>query len=249
MSTLKDFDPDYTPKFESNEDAEIIINGQSIDILTPILSYADMVGYTIGGKVVPKYDKVVMVGAQGTGKTTILSALQSVHVFCFRQFQFITEVVRELVKTNGIKINEQGDDHTQKLIFNEYLRKFNEIQQPYISDRGLIDVYSYTQYLYNQKNVSWDCMKEIDESMNKFYFGDTKEKKTGILHIYFPIEFGVVDDGVRSTNEDFRTRIDTIIMDNLRQYVHEDFIYEVNGSANLRFQKIFNKIYSGNDGL
>lgn len=242
MSTLKDFDPDYNPKFDSNEDAEIIINGQSIDILNPILTFADMVAE---GRTRPKYDKVVMVGAQGTGKTTILSALQTVHVFCFRQFQFITEVVRELVKTNGIKINEQGDDHTQKLIFNEYLRKFKEAQQPYISDRGLIDVYSYTQYLYGQKNVSWDCMQEIDASMNNFYFGKQKEKKTGILHIYFPIEFGVVDDGVRSVNEDFRTRIDDLIVNNLNQYVHEDFIFEVSGSANLRFQNIFNVIYQG----
>ena len=41
------------------------------------------------------------------------------------------------------------------------------------------------------------------------------KNNSDIVYIYFPIEFPVVDDGVRSTDEDYRKQIDNLIHDTL----------------------------------
>ena len=76
------------------------------------------------------------VGAQGTGKTTILNHYKD------QGYNVITEIVRNLAK-EGVNINEMGDVEGQKTIFGSY-QKLLKSKKGYISDRGLVDVLSYT---------------------------------------------------------------------------------------------------------
>lgn len=140
-----------------------------------------------------------LVGTQGTGKTTILNRMDG--------FEKITEVVRNLNK-NGIKINELGDDESQLTIFNTYCDIFDKLDRSkkQVSDRGLFDVFAYTKYLYDHGNVSENV---YNEQYNRIL--EWTKVHNDVVIIYFPIEFDVVDDGVRSLNEDFRREIDTNI--------------------------------------
>ena len=59
------------------------------------------------------FNKIVVTGAQGTGKTTMLN------LFKDKFDEVITEIVRNLSK-QGVKVNELGDCEGQIRIFDEY---------------------------------------------------------------------------------------------------------------------------------
>lgn len=142
----------------------------------------------------------VFSGTQGSGKTTILNHFKE------QGFPVITEVVRNLSK-EGVKINEMGDEEGQKKIFDTYLALLSS-DQDYVSDRGLTDVISYSYDLAQSGRVSGDEVQREVNELVKF-----NAEQTDVVYFYFPIEFDVVDDGVRSTDEEFRHRIDKNILD------------------------------------
>ena len=143
-------------------------------------------------------NRIIFTGAQGTGKTTILDEFRN------QGKNVITEVVRNLAK-EGVKINEMGDEKGQKKIFSTYEKLLSE-QVEYISDRGLIDVLAYTMYLNKKGLVSDKLVKSQFNALKKFV-----KNNQDIIYCYFPIEFDVVDDGVRSLDEDYRREIDNNI--------------------------------------
>lgn len=145
--------------------------------------------------------RIILTGSQGTGKSTVLNHYKGT-------YPVITEVVRNLSK-KGVKINEMGDEEGQKKIFNEYVKLFKK--KNFISDRGLTDVYAYSLYHFDQGKLSLD---ELSREAGKI----DELKKEDILWVYFPIEFDVVDDGVRSTDEEYRKYIDETIKQTLDSF-------------------------------
>lgn len=143
--------------------------------------------------------KLILTGAQGTGKTTVLNEFEK------GGWNIITEVVRKLSK-EGIKINEMGDEEGQTKIFDTY-KELLQCEE-YISDRGLTDVAAYTWYLVAEGKIHPSILWEQLACIESFF-----ENNQDVVVCYFPIEFPVVDDGVRSIDEDFRKRIDHYIKD------------------------------------
>lgn len=140
--------------------------------------------------------RIVFTGAQGTGKTTVLKEFEN------KGMNVITEVVRELAKT-GVKINKDGDEKGQTKIFKTYKEKLSSADiNGYISDRCMVDVVAYSMYLAEQGKVSDEFVQKQMKQLIKF-----KNENPDIAYCYFPIEFDVVADGVRDTDEDFRAAI------------------------------------------
>ncbi len=154
--------------------------------------------------------RIILTGAQGTGKTTVLNQ------FDCNELTRIVEVARDLNKV-GVKINEQGNAAGQRIIFDTYYEKLSQ-KIDYISDRGLTDVISYTKYLYDhctpgtpeEAALKDELLREV-KLLDKFV-EDNKDIKVFL----FPIEFALKDDGVRSTNEEFRKNVDR----NIRKFVN-----------------------------
>ena len=173
----------------------------------------------------------IFVGAQGTGKTTILNHYKERGWYC------ITEVVRQLA-ARGVKINEMGDIEGQKKIYRKY-QELLDRETSYISDRGLIDVTAYTGYLCRGRKKN---KTEAEELFVEQYKGclEFLNKHKNAFVFYFPIEFDVVDDGVRSTDEKFRKEID----DNIKMILKNGDIpfIEVRGSVEERIALIDNFI-------
>ena len=141
--------------------------------------------------------RIIFTGAQCTGKTAILNFYKEAG------YNVITEVVRNLAK-KGVKINEDGDEKGQTKIFNEYKKLLGVFDvNGYISDRGLIDVTAYTMYLRDHGKISSNLADKQIKQLMKF-----REQNPDITYCYFPIEFDIVDDGVRSLDEQFRADVD-----------------------------------------
>lgn len=168
--------------------------------------------------------RIILTGAQGTGKTTILNHFKEQGMNC------ITEVVRKLAKNQGVKINECGDIDGQQIIFNTYKDILSQ-QNDYISDRGLTDVVAYTTYL-RERNSNLNILMLL-QLMSLKEFND---KNDDIIYCYFPIEFDVVDDGVRSIDEEFRKEIDSNIKKLLDTIVKDYYI--IRGTVEERIKQL-----------
>lgn len=168
--------------------------------------------------------RIILTGAHGTGKTTVLNLFKSTG------YPTITEVVRKLNKEKGVKINEQGDGEGQQAIFNEYFKLLGR-QWDYVSDRGLTDVLAYTAYLVKHGQIDQSVYEAQLKLFKKF-----QEENTDILYCFFPIEFEIEDDSVRSTKKEFQKEISDIIKHNLS--ICETQWIEVHGTPEERFRQI-----------
>lgn len=139
-------------------------------------------------------------GAQSSGKTTLLNECKE----RLSDWRFVDEVTRYVNKKYGETINEDGTDMTQLLIINNhidnnYLPKINS-QFSYILDRCILDGVVYTEWLFENGKVS-DWVYEY--SKNIFL----KIKDNVDIIFYTDPDIPIVDDGVRSTNQNFRNDI------------------------------------------
>ena len=183
------------------------------------------------------------IGAQGTGKTTLLNQLadESIKFDSGVNFKIITNVVRNLVENEGVKINKKGSSKSQNIIFEKYFDIFTSLDGyiDWVSDRSLIDVVAYTKYLYDHKKASKKCYEAQMKWLKLWYDRDPKIKNT--IFVYFPIEFEVVNDGVRSLDEEYRREIDN----NIRSILEELGInyYVMEGTREERLETIKNIIW------
>lgn len=173
--------------------------------------------------------RVILTGAQGTGKTTVLNYFKDTFLTP------ITEVARNLSK-QGVKINEDGDEEGQEIIFKTYVDKLTQ-NIDYISDRGLTDVIAYTSYLCDKGKIeSLNILEEQLGDLETFTF-----QHPDILIAYFPIEFDLVDDGVRSMDDSFRRSIDYRIKTLLDHFYNGRYI-TVKGTPEERIKQIISAI-------
>lgn len=151
------------------------------------------------------YTKILLCGASGTGKTTVLNKFKE------EGFDVVTEVVRTLVKEKGIKINEMGDEEGQKIIFDAV---DESVKNDYIvADRCWVDVLAYTAWSVKQETIDKSIMMPFIEH----FIDSMTYQENNVLFVYFPIEFPVTDDGVRSTDEEYRKSIDIYIKGILKE--------------------------------
>ncbi len=140
--------------------------------------------------------RIGICGAHSTGKTTLLNALRSEPVF---QNYHIGDEVTRRIKSYGIPINEQGTDVTQILVMQEHLTNVI-LYENLLADRTVIDGYAYTLELNSMGLVSKKVMDHATEIYKKIL-------PMYDLIFYIRPEFDIEDDGVRTTDVDFRDRI------------------------------------------
>jgi nicotinamide riboside kinase len=140
--------------------------------------------------------KIALAGTHSTGKTTLLKELGSRETFS--DFSILPEITRS-IKEKGFSINEQGTLDTQILIMNSHMENILYKDQ-FLVDRCLLDGWAYTTYLAMQSRVPrWFADYATNLLVTYMHRYDAV--------FYLPVEFGIEDDGVRSTDADFRKQV------------------------------------------
>jgi hypothetical protein len=171
--------------------------------------------------------RVALVGASSVGKTTVYELLKKE----LPEFNFKNESTRT-VGSYGFPINEAGTSETQLAISSFHLEALLT-PKDIILDRCYLDLLIYSG---NMKNLS--------DSVYTYILDTWMRVKDQYTHfIYFPIEFTSVDDGVRSVNEEWRTKIDAEFKYHLvaLKVLGGDFL-TVSGSPKQRVEQILNYI-------
>jgi predicted ATPase len=165
--------------------------------------------------------KYLFTGAQGTGKTTVMNQLST-------SMPTVQGITRKLI-ADGIQVNYAGSSNSQKVIFDAYYEALNK-DTDYISERSLIDVLAYTNYLYDNNKCTYDELAREALLAEEWY------KHNECMYIYFPIEFDIVYDGVRSMNKTYQKKID----DYIKQYLNKlNLVYiTVHGTVEERVEQI-----------
>jgi nicotinamide riboside kinase len=167
--------------------------------------------------------RVALVGASSTGKTTVYELLKNK----LPKWDFINESTRTVARY-GYPINEEGTDETQLAISNFHLEA---LLRPYnlVLDRCYMDVVVYSRHM------------NIKTRTQEFIVDTWKRIQNEYTHfIYFPIEFYSVEDGLRSTNEEWRRDIDNEFV-NVLEATNKKYL-KVTGSPIQRVNQILNYI-------
>lgn len=167
--------------------------------------------------------RIILTGAQGTGKTTLMNELA-------KDGTHTISHIRKTAKEFGIDISTATEEG-QKLLF-KTLKKELSSKKNYISDRGLTCVAAYTF----DKAVSGTISKK---TADKQYMDIVKFMKDNpdILTVYIPVEFEEIeDDGERSIDKLFQQKIDFLIR-NILESANIPFI-TVTGSLEERVAQI-----------
>ena len=141
--------------------------------------------------------RIILTGAQGTGKTTLMKELTK---YGSRAINHIRKTAAE----NNIDIST-ATEAGQKIYF-KTLKKELSSKKSYVSDRGLTCVTAYTF----DKAVTGEISKKTADKqymdMVKFH-----NDNPDVLLVYVPIEFNIENDGERSIDPDFQLKIDFLI--------------------------------------
>ena len=146
----------------------------------------------------PKQNKrIILTGAQGTGKTTLMNALATDDIRTISH-------IRKYAAEQDIDIST-ASEYGQKEFFKS-LKKELSSEQSYISDRGLTCVAAYTFEKAIAGNIKKEVADEQYMDIVKFHTDNPD-----ILLVYVPIEFPLEDDGTRSIDPEFQAKIDFLI--------------------------------------
>lgn len=142
--------------------------------------------------------KVILTGAQGTGKTTLMNKLA-------KNGTKTLSIARDTAKELGWPVTEDKREKYQNDLFNKLLDALST-EQDYISDRGLTCVAAYTFDGALAGYISKESADNQYLALQKFH-----NDNPDVLVVYIPIEFDIEDDGLRSTNKIEQTKLDYFI--------------------------------------
>ncbi len=173
--------------------------------------------------------KYVLVGTHSTGKSTLLEELKRIHP----EFNFVNSVTRHTTSSAERKLMQVSDE-VQHRIFKSILKQEKELYSleklsTIIMDRSFVDFTAYTTIFWQDDLVSEEFKNKIEEECKQ-------RLKSGMYSkiFYLPIEFELVDDGVRNTNDTLRWRVDAEI----RKLIKDFSPIEITGTVEQRIKQI-----------
>lgn len=136
----------------------------------------------------------VLVGAHGTGKSTLLQELKGKVPY------YVTDGFSRPIKESFDGYGFQDEKDFQQDVINtiSLWAWDNYLNQNVISARSLVDVIVYSKYFYPHWNYN-------------SYIRNFQENKGKVNFFYLPIEFDLIGDGVRFQDKALQVEIDKLL--------------------------------------
>lgn len=165
--------------------------------------------------------KILLVGAHGTGKTTLAKEIQKL----FPNYAIIDGIHRK-AKQDGFKINETDDVISQIETVRRYLQRVGT-EDNFISVDNIIRQTAYT--------ISNNLPEPVIGLMKELCYIERANFTNAVF--YIPIEFSLEKDSVRSDDIEFQKRVDVEIR-NLLNIYYAGFYYKLTGTVDRRVNKV-----------
>lgn len=178
-----------------------------------------------------KQINIAICGSFSVGKTTLANYIFK-HLLNKYSISLSNEVALNLINKGFL----MSKDITEYGITNYALLSLQNIRnrggQIYLSDRSLIDLYSYL-LINKSTKIRESYIKLIEELLYH-------EDKIFDLYVYIPIEIPLENIYYRVDDDDYRNQVDNKIIELLTKY-NKNYI-TVRGSVEERFQTVINEI-------
>lgn len=184
---------------------------------------------------------ITFTGPHCSGKTTLLKQMKQTSGL-MDHFFYIDEVTRLVKREFSVDINEEGaNDITQLLIINKELENLFKYKKELlwdrcegvVHDRCLLDGLVYTEYFHKKGLIGQQVWSQAIYYWNRFHH------KYDIIFYPDPIDVKLVDDGERSTNQEFRNAIIEKYEDYyLNQFQWKERIFRLKGTVEQRMEQI-----------
>ena len=180
---------------------------------------------------------VALTGSHSTGKSTLVEYFQDK-----KNIVRLSSVTRSTITNEERRVDGVVDlDVAQlKILLNiiqgiDNIIEMNE-QNPdniYLLDRCVFDFIAYSRCFYKQGKLSKCVLDVIEEKGSKLF-------QCIDLFGYLPIEFDIVDDGIRSLDNELRKEVDGEIVDLLKTNKVNYIV--LSGSVDERIQNLQTRI-------
>ena len=171
--------------------------------------------------------RIGLTGTISCGKTTLVHALKQLDQF--KDYETATERSKYL-RDQGILLNTDSTLKGQLVFAAE--RSIELMKPNIITDRTLYDVCAFT---FSSKSIVWHNKETLVKT------GMLLTDKYDIIFYVSPEGVEIEDNGVRTTDPDYRMKIDAVIKAMLKEYPPVKVV-ELSGSTEERCAKILQSI-------
>lgn len=181
---------------------------------------------------------VVLTGAHSCGKSTLVEFFKGKE-----NFTCVDSVTRTTITPEERKVDNGVSEDGQLRMYHAILKKTAEIRRMnienpnriYLLDRSVFDFIAYNRAFVKRGWLSKEVAEQMELGLEDLW--DNYD-----LVCYLPIEFNIVDDGVRSLDEDLRKDVDQEI---LKQLLWNPVkAIKLNGSVRQRVELLQNTMSS-----
>ncbi len=181
---------------------------------------------------VPKNDRafgIGFVGADGTGKTTLLSRLSNNYS---KNIRTISDIPRSVIR-DGYPLGKNASTDSYIELNRRYQNELFQCRSadvPFFSERTAFDPFCYA--LVNSKIPRPQVRTEFIDFLKSQWLLDTFNYAA---YFYFPIEFPLSADGVRVADSDYREAIDHCMYSQIQRCGVT--VHRISGSPDARFEQ------------
>ena len=173
--------------------------------------------------------KIGLCGTVSVGKTTLVNALKELPEFA--NYEIATERSKYL-RDQGIALNSDSTIKGQLVFAAE--RSLELMKENIITDRTVYDVSAFT---LSAKSIEWWVIETFVNILMQL------RKEYDVIIYVSPEGIEIEDNGVRTTNSEYRDKIDNVIKEMLVEFPPVKLI-EVKGSNEERIASIKQVLFS-----
>lgn len=156
---------------------------------------------------------IALSGAHGVGKTTLGRGLYRYYQSKYRTFLNAGIARKIIAQGYSLGADATMDSYVEYMI--DHLSALSQAKEYdlYLSDRSLLDAYAYA--LNNYRNGQSLITSRQMELLRRVW---ELEQEKYDLYLYLPIQFPLVQDGVRPTDGEYQKQVSQTIFELLQQY-------------------------------